>query len=178
MKNVSYNLDINSPYSIFNNFARAFPFSSSIYALFFGIIFQNFELIFYCVGHIFNNFSNKIFKQLFFNLDISFFGNVRRPFKNMIHMANNFYDPKYKGHFRGMPSGHAQTSGFFAIYFLCYLYNKIVKYKYLIVTLLILVTIYICYTRVNIFKVHTINQVILGYVIGLYLGYLWFSIFE
>ena len=51
MKLFSYNLDLYSPYSVFNNFARAFPFSSSIYALIFGIIFQNFKLFFYSFGH-------------------------------------------------------------------------------------------------------------------------------
>lgn len=104
------------------------------------------------------------------NYSIPLIGTLTRPFgaKN----ANFFYlgEDNYS-YSMGMPSGHSMCASFISTYSYLFLINK---YQYtniqkkLLSNYLIIFSLYTIYSRVYIFKVHTIQQTI----IGAYLGYL------
>jgi membrane-associated phospholipid phosphatase len=91
--------------------------------------------------------------------------------------CSNFIDPENRiSSSYGMPSGHAQTATFFATYFILMIINersskniKILK----IITVLIITGI-IMSSRVYL-GCHTIQQVVVGGIIGGLLGYLFFA---
>jgi len=82
----------------------------------------------------------------------------------------------------GMPSGHSILAFFVSVYLILYIFNinfsefrnpTIIKIIYLIISLLLIVlSVFIGYTRIFIAKCHTIQQVIVGSIIGSLLGYL------
>ena len=85
----------------------------------------------------------------------------------------------------GMPSGHSQITWTFTTYFICILcqthlnlFSSIpaIEYlvKFIIVITLIMMSLYISYSRVAIEGCHTVQQVILGGFIGVVIGYLGF----
>ena len=65
----------------------------------------------------------------------------------------------------GMPSGHAQNCGYFLTYCAFVLQNYYINLIYLIITIITLLQRYIN-------KNHTILQLIVGLIIGLFVGYL------
>ena len=82
----------------------------------------------------------------------------------------------------GMPSGHSLLTFFIATYILLNIYNTDYN-KYtnpfamkivfgIIAALLIMVSLFIIYSRVKIAGCHTTQQVIIGSIIGIGLGYL------
>ena len=88
----------------------------------------------------------------------------------------------------GMPSGHSQITWTFTTYFICILFqthlnlfSSIHAIEYLarcmLVIALIMMSLYISYSRVAIEGCHTAQQVIIGGVIGVIIGYLGF-VFE
>jgi membrane-associated phospholipid phosphatase len=91
--------------------------------------------------------------------------------------CSNFIDPDNRlSSSYGMPSGHAQTSAFFAVFLILMIINersskniKVLK----IITILIL-TALIMSSRIY-FGCHTIQQVTVGGIIGGLLGYLFFA---
>ncbi len=70
----------------------------------------------------------------------------------------------------GMPSGHSISAAFIATYLYLYLIEKykIENPEHTLMPICIIFTLYTMYSRVYIFKVHTIQQTI----IGAYLGYI------
>jgi len=85
----------------------------------------------------------------------------------------------------GMPSGHSQITWTFTTYFICILcqthlnlFSNIPAIEYLVrcmlVIALIMISLYISYSRVAIEGCHTVQQVILGGMIGGVIGYLGF----
>jgi len=81
----------------------------------------------------------------------------------------------------GMPSGHSQIAWAIATYIICKLIKKLIKYwinknykHSLLLLLLIIIVIsiatYISYSRVYIENCHTIQQVIVGGIIGIVCG--------
>ena len=91
--------------------------------------------------------------------------------------CSNFIDPDNRlSSSYGMPSGHAQTSAFFAVYLIIMIINerssnniKILK----IITIMI-ITVLIISSRIY-FGCHTVQQVTVGGIIGCILGYLFFA---
>ena len=85
----------------------------------------------------------------------------------------------------GMPSGHSQYSAFLCIFLILFFSNNLNfknKINYAIIILLslilILITFYIMYTRIYITQCHTINQVIVGGLIGIIFGIISFYIIK
>lgn len=85
----------------------------------------------------------------------------------------------------GMPSGHSQITWTFTTYFICILFqthlnlfSSIPAIEYLarcmLVIALIMMSLYISYSRVTIEGCHTVQQVIIGGMIGAIIGYLGF----
>ncbi len=75
-----------------------------------------------------------------------------------------------------MPSGHAQTAGFISVYLWLYL-NKINMLTDPVKILLLLLPMIVIYGRIS-SKCHNIIQTIIGLLIGVYTGYIYYEIIE
>ena len=77
----------------------------------------------------------------------------------------------------GMPSGHAQSMGIILSFWLLYIwrYNK-QNTKYIGSLFIIISSFSVIYSRV-LFKCHTELQVIIGFIIGLFIGFIGFRAF-
>lgn len=70
----------------------------------------------------------------------------------------------------GMPSGHSQNAAFFSTYAIMgILNNPLISNKYIFVTIFIFLAFSVMYSRVYL-KCHTIQQIIVGGVLGIILG--------
>ena len=90
-----------------------------------------------------------------------------------------FVDPK-NNHNKspGMSSGHAQFIFSFAIFIICYLKKKKDKNYYLKSLILLLISVFISLSRVYIANCHTLQQVIIGSIIGYIYGYFLFILLD
>lgn len=114
------------------------------------------------------------------NYSIPILGTLTRPIgaKN----ANFFYygENNYS-YSMGMPSGHSMSAAFISTYTYLYLINK---YNYdetkknKLYNFLILFTLYAMYSRAYIFKVHTIQQTIIGAYLGYLIGIYYYKLIE
>lgn len=114
------------------------------------------------------------------NYSIPIIGTLSRPIgaKN----ANFFYygENNYS-YSMGMPSGHSMGAAFISTYTYLYLINK---YNYdktkknTLYNFLILFTLYTMYSRIYIFKVHTIQQTVIGAYLGYLLGIYYYKLVE
>ena len=123
---------------------------------------KNIKYVFIIIAYILNNMLNKFLKEdvarkIMKDKTYSIIGRGLRP-KDAKKCGIISSDKKSKEHY-GMPSGHAQSFGFFLIFEL--LNSKNMNYK-IILSILIM---YLAYTRIK-FKCHTYQQVIVGLTIG------------
>ena len=131
-------------------------------------LFINFPLYFTgLVGYSFSEFSNgffknKIAKPIIGNKTLPILGSGKRPkgAKNCGVLKDGKLSKSY-----GMPSGHAQSAGFFMLFQL--LNTNDFLYKILI----IFVSIWTMLSRVRL-GCHTFQQIIIGGIIGAFIGYL------
>lgn len=114
------------------------------------------------------------------NYSIPILGTLTRPIgsKN----ANFFYygENNYS-YSMGMPSGHSMSASFISTYTYLYLiskYNYDKTKKNTLCNFFILFTLYTMYSRVYIFKVHTIQQTIIGAYLGYLLGIYYYKLVE
>jgi len=153
----------------------------------------------YCIVVISNAFFKYcIFKPIysFFNKDkLPLLGFGSRPKSNNLNKSNksnksncnfefdfdfNIFKKSY-----GMPSGHSQIAWSISTYLICKIINHIYKSNlysnksiikllmYLLsIIILLIISIYISYGRVFIENCHTIQQVIIGGIIGCICGFL------
>ena len=130
----------------------------------------------YTINYLLNDLINKIFKIYIFeplmgDNNFNIFGKGTRPDGaiNCGIFREDFFDssvvPKLATSY-GFPSGHAQSSGFFATF----IHEKF-KNNPLIYYPLILYSLYIPYTRLKL-GCHTIQQVIVGYIYGIMFYYI------
>mgnify|MGYP001164208556 FL=1 len=170
------------------NIARA----SGIFQLlifYFGYLFSlNIDFLLYFLGLILNNYINKFLKYGFFSIifgknNIPLLGKGIRPkgAKNCCWFkpCDTIY-PKYPKSY-GMPSGHSQSIAFFSTLGILFLLNRNisnnVKNKKIIILgsiILVISTLFVMYSRV-LFKCHTIEQTIVGALIGIFLAFLLFN---
>lgn len=130
----------------------------------------------YTISYLLNDTINKILKNYIFkpvmgNNDFNIFGKGTRPDGaiNCGLFREDFFDssivPKLATSY-GFPSGHAQSSGFFATFIhQKFKNNPIIYYP------LMLYSLYIPYTRLKL-GCHTIQQVIVGYIYGIMFYYI------
>lgn len=90
----------------------------------------------------------------------------------------------------GMPSGHAQSIGILISMVLLFWYNqnkkgkklerirKMMNEKWEWILVFIFITLGVFYTRVYYTHCHTIQQVIIGFLVGLGIGYIGFDIYS
>ena len=112
--------------------------------------------IFYILGYYLcdkiNFLLKKIIKQPRPFEDINIFNNKKKIY---IHNNINMY---------GMPSGHALYTTYSTIYINNILKNKIITFIYCIITL-------ICINQRLIYKNHTIQQIVVGGILGIFIAY-------
>jgi len=69
----------------------------------------------------------------------------------------------------GMPSGHAQSVGYSCAFIFLTIYNTYILWGYLIISLITMMQRYI-------YKRHTLFQIVIGYIIGIIMGTLTYTI--
>lgn len=131
---------------------------------------NDFIYVYFLITYILNNIVNHIIKTIL---------KIPRPkgAKNCssVITKNDILSKTY-----GMPSGHSQIIGFIIGFWIFYIIDKYNQYSlknkigFLIILLLL---IYICISRILI-GCHTINQVIVGYIIGLLFGISCYKIYQ
>ena len=116
----------------------------------------------YIIGVIINTYLNTFLKLI-----------IRhpRPIENTLYNNNQalFSTSKTKADVFGMPSGHAQSVAFTTIFLYLVNPNRNVLLFCLIISLC---TVFQRYIK----KMHTINQLIIGYVIGLLVGWMFYML--
>lgn len=115
-------------------------------------------MLYFVIGFVINNMLNVILKLLI---------KEPRPNKDYNILTENgkrLYFDKY-----GMPSGHAQLCGFALAYITLVLNNPYISGLYLLVSILSLIQRYK-------YNKHTILQLIVGFVIGILVGYIFYHI--
>ena len=118
-------------------------------------------LYFYVGGTIINNIINIVLKFLF---------KEARPNENKELFALALKNGKDVDiHRYGMPSGHMQNIGFSCIFIYLVLDNIYILWFYLLVSILTM------FQRYK-YNMHTIFQTIIGFMVGLYIGYLFFIV--
>ena len=155
-------------------FARAYPMlllmSISISFLFNHDIENLYLLAFLIFGESLNNIlKNYIFKPIMKNKKFPILGLGKRPFGAKKCGISNI-SRKNEGY--GMPSGHSQIATMFSTYVFLKTENDILEQttKYIIQSILILLALFIMYSRIHL-NCHTIQQVLMGGSIGIFLGY-------
>jgi len=177
----------NNRQELFPTIARTSPVIFSLLTIINCIVYPSYNSFYIFIMYFATIFSNTIFKNLIFKplykvFNISnnnFLGLGNRP-KGANGCAFTL-DNKISTSF-GMPSGHSQIAWTVAIYILCRIINnlinnkysntnnsiKILNYLWFITSciLILWIAFYISYSRVYIEGCHTIQQVIVGGVIG------------
>jgi membrane-associated phospholipid phosphatase len=176
--------------NIIKTFARTSLFTLKMGILLIGILTMKPLLISLFFILMLNSYVNKFLKQLFkkyicINDMLPFLGSCNRPddtefcgIFNFDSNSNSNSNSNYKNkNGYGMPSGHAQFIGVVTVYLILYVLDnfdiKELKTK-LLILFLIGLSILICYSRVYWTKCHTIMQVIVGWLIGAIIGYIFY----
>jgi membrane-associated phospholipid phosphatase len=186
-------------HSLLNKFFRNIPFNSPIIIFILYYFTKKIELFNLFIGTLIINFiSVPLFKQIFSilldlysnyiikdstNNELPFIGLITRPSgaKNCgcFYIDENNYSTS-----SGMPSGHSMLIGFICIYIYYFIknsYKNNINLNYsnhiILILVLILITSYMMYTRVML-GCHTIEQTIMGVLIGGILGYYYYKYFS
>ena len=82
----------------------------------------------------------------------------------------------------GMPSGHAESMGLFTSFWLLYLWDNYKEDNLSILNViaiffLLLVGLYVPYSRILV-GCHTLSQVIVGYIIGIIIGFISYELYK
>ena len=132
-------------------------------------------IVIFFFNSILNNFLKEyIFKPIMKDKKLPILGYGTRPInsKNPAQFGN-INDPPYKGSY-GMPSGHSQTTITFAVFFIMALFdyhsNLSNSMLYFITFIITIYSVLVLWSRIYL-KCHTIQQVIIGSIIGVTLGY-------
>tara|TARA_B100001248_G_scaffold258079_1_gene241621 strand:- start:8 stop:550 length:543 start_codon:yes stop_codon:yes gene_type:complete len=120
-------------------------------------------------------FKNYLFKPILGNKNNKLLGLGKRPngAKNCGYFINSNSKPSTT---YGMPSGHSQSTLFFSTYVILNLLDNNFSNNVKIIGILLftLISLGIMYSRIY-FNCHTIQQVIIGGIIGIILGYLYYQ---
>jgi membrane-associated phospholipid phosphatase len=165
-------------------FARAFPFIVPLFSLVLGILFQQFSgIYFFFLSYgldLCNHITKQIVKKMYGDKEsFPLIGIGKRP-EGARHcgvFVAEEGDGISTGY--GMPSGHAQIAMITMVFWGMYLLDKFGwnDRTYLSVILLSAICIAIVVSRV-LLGCHTVQQVIIGALIGLPLGYLGYKVYK
>lgn len=177
---------------LFFKFIRSSELSLFFIHLLTSIIYLNKKSLFITIGIILNGLTNLILKNniskpLFKlnNHSLLILGKGTRP--DDAHDCGYFSNcPKRKAISYGMPSGHSQFAAFYSSFLikdLIYKYSPDKKFntlprRYKISAMILLAyPLIMMYSRIYIEKCHTIEQTIIGAMIGFYFGIKWHNIY-
>ena len=162
---------------IFNIIARGYPMIIIIIVLGHFIGTKNPESLYLLVWLIIVERINQLFKlivkYIFGKKDIPLLGRGERPeeAKNCGYIANGKKPTSY-----GMPSGHSHTAAFFSVYSILVINSHPISegMKTSLAIILTALAFWIMYSR-TIFKCHTIQQVLMGGILGSIFGVIAFN---
>lgn len=127
------------------------------------------------------NYVAKYIAQLYGRKDISGdivgnFGRFERPIgaANCGVVPNNHLnDTSY-----GMPSGHSESAWFASTYIIMYIIDNYPKNSiyYISIASLLIIPMIVMYARVNISKCHTVEQTLVGALVGIVTGVLYYKL--
>tara|TARA_B100000686_G_C16767446_1_gene962778 strand:+ start:856 stop:1377 length:522 start_codon:yes stop_codon:yes gene_type:complete len=161
---------------ILNGLTRGYPTIIIFATILFSIIQLNKQNFVFGICLALSDIINHILKEyvakpLMKNNKIPILGYGKRPSKTAI---SSMFSPDIPSDSYGMPSGHAQIASVFSTYWIFKTYEdeKIKEiYKILISIFLIFLVILVMYSRVYWMKCHTMQQVIVGGIIGFIIGF-------
>ncbi|SMN22474.1 similar to Saccharomyces cerevisiae YGR036C CAX4 Dolichyl pyrophosphate (Dol-P-P) phosphatase with a luminally oriented active site in the ER [Maudiozyma saulgeensis] len=146
----------NDPISVISVFLSLSPILLLTFYLSWLIITRELESIIVAGGQLLNEFSNKLLKRI-----------IRQPRPHEALMGPGF----------GMPSAHSQFVGFFFSYWTLKMWLQWGKQPpsnlFISTSCLLIFTLMVCGSRIYLLY-HTIEQVTLGYVIGIFNGIAYF----
>jgi membrane-associated phospholipid phosphatase len=161
--------------TLVDGFARAYPMFIVLYSFMNGLLNNNEDNLlfgfFLLGGDVLNNILKRgVFRPLMGNKNFPILGYGCRPAKstNTGLFKDNTLSKTY-----GMPSGHAQISWMFTIYWSMKIWNDRERSdasKMIPILILLVFSIGVTYSRVFWAKCHTIQQVVIGSLIGSGLG--------
>ena len=172
---------IHDEHSYINIFFRSMPFTLPLFIFFIFLYTKHIQLFYLILGSssivvitfVLKNFISYPIQQFVSyytdEVDYPIIGRLSRPdgAKNsgLFYVSEDNYSSSL-----GMPSGHSISAAFIATYLYLYLIEKykIENPEQTLMPICLIFTLYTMYSRVYIFKVHTIQQTI----IGAYLGYI------
>ena len=169
--------------------AKTSPFFVQLFSLLYAIIEDNKRAYLFFGGALGSDVLNVLLKKLVYPLCRSGFypkellGTCDRPNPNVkcsSFKLPHFLDSIIEGDGTGMPSGHAQFAAFTAVYWLRYL-NYYMKHdpKTLWLSLgLVIYAFFVPYSRVALSDCHTVQQVIVGGLIGALIGWIFYEFSE
>ena len=180
------------------HFAQTSPRLMPIYAFIFGLITIDYGIIllgiFSFINIIINLIIKSFFKRLYGYLKVKrlpILGIGERPSgicnNNMDYGYFNEYLNIKEAKMFGMPSGHSQSAWFMFTFLVLYLIDKykssksgyqlklIKKWIMYTIIFLLMITIFISYSRVKV-NCHTKEQVILGGILGIIFGFIFYKI--
>jgi membrane-associated phospholipid phosphatase len=184
-------------------FAQTSPRLMPIYAFLFGLIMIDYSIIllgiFSFINIIINLIIKGLFKKLYGYLKVKrllILGLGERPSgicnNNIDYGYFNKYSNIKETQMFGMPSGHSQSAWFVFTFLVLYLFDKyrslkisksysryqlelMKKWIICAIIFLLMITIFISYSRVKI-NCHTIEQVVLGGILGIIFGFISYKI--
>ena len=148
-------------------FFRGFGFFVLIFSFLFGVFFSSKKSLFFFIlvllSVLLNVFLKKFFEKTMGNKEYPIIGSGIRPHGGS--KCPKFGSPDNNDSF-GMPSGHTQIFAFVSGLITFYLFK--IKDEYRVVKALILLSLSVMamYVRVYIDNCHTIEQVLIGFIIG------------
>ena len=178
------------------------PFYIKPISLILGLVYQSPFFLLLFLANFFGLFINKFNKEILFKTIYSIYGKKTPEgiYLPILGIGNrplgatccddlfNCKDKLSKSF--GMPSGHAQVIGILTAMVLLFWFNKnkkgkilerimkLINEKWEWLLILILLIIGIFYTRIFYTNCHTFQQVIIGFMIGLGIGYFTFDIYK
>ena len=174
-------------FSTLNSIFRSVPFTLPILIIIYYYFIQNKFIFYLFIGTIIINFLCIPFlKKLLIPIgiklsdiyktdDIPFIGRFKRPIGSTNTGCFYISDDTYSST-SGMPSGHCMLTTFTCTYLYYYIIDKYKiskKNKPFIFCIMLMISIYMAYTRV-LMNCHTVQQTIIGSIIGYILGYYYY----
>lgn len=174
-------------FKLFLHLAKFLPVLIIISSFSFGLIFFNIKGLIFAGLALLCNIINFLFKNYFFKpiyyymqkSSLPIIGLGERPHNHpRLDMLENYFSEALSF---GMPSGHSQSILFFATFWIMYILlefndkksNNDIIYKCCSIIYLMIISIVVMYNRYY-FRYHTIEQIIIGGIIGIGLGILAF----
>ena len=175
-------------FSLLNNFFKSTPctipiilfiiyfFNKSMYIfyLILGWFFMDYIVIGLLKNIIFKNLGNYL-SNIYEKIDFPIIGRFKRP-EGAANCGCFYVNETNYSYTQGMPSGHSTLSAFVAVFMYNYIinqYNIKPKYRPIIFIITLSFILYTMYSRV-IVNCHTIQQTIIGSLIGGIFGYYYY----